>query len=129
MSDPNNVEEIMLELKSSYPDVEFNSYHHSIFAKVSLNEVSDYVRFELTQNPNLSNTSVYEEDWLKSKKWICYNRSYSQELGSGSRFGGEDAIKVFDESIDNLCYRLNRNIEIARSSEIFLQKTSKVLKC
>lgn len=126
MSDPNNVEEIMLELKSSYPDVEFSPYHHSIFAKVSLNKTSDYVRFELTQQPNLSTTSIYEENWLKSKKWICYNRSYSQELGSGSRFGGEDPIKVFNEAIDGLHYRLNRNIEIARSSEVFLQKTSKV---
>ena len=125
MNDLNNVEEIMLELKSSYPDVEFNSYHHSIFAKVSLNEASDYVRFELTQQPNLSTTSVYEENWLKSKKWICYNRSYSQDLGSGSRFGGEDPIKVFDEAIDGLHYRLNIIIELARLSEIFLQKTSK----
>lgn len=125
MNDPNNVEEIMLELKSSYPNVEFSSYHHSIFAKVSLNEASDYVRFELTKQPNLSTTSVYEENWLKSKKWICYNKSYSQDLGSGSRFGGEDPIKVFDEAIDGLHYGLNRIIELARLSEIFLQKTNK----
>ena len=126
MSNINNIEEIMSELKSYHPDVEFSSYHHSIFAKVSLNEVSDYIKFELTQHPNLSITSLYEENWLKSKKWVCYNRSYSHDLGSGARFGGKDPIKVFDEAIDGLHYRLNIILSLARSSEVFLQKTDKV---
>lgn len=121
-----DIEQIKLALKESYPNIEFLSYHNSITAKISMENAPDYVLLELTNTPGKDITSIHEENWLRSQKWICYNRSYTEMYGHGSRFGGEDPIEVFSEAVESLHYFLNRNIEKAKLSEVFLQKTTKV---
>jgi hypothetical protein len=125
MTTPDNIEEIKSILTASYPEFEFRSYHNTIIAKVLLNEASDYIQLDLTNQPAKDIISIYEEAWRNKQKWICYNSSYSDAYGFGSRFGGENPIEVFGEAVNNLHYRLNSLIEKARLSEVFLQKTRK----
>ena len=125
MTDNDNIESIVSHLKKCYPNIEFRSFHNSISARVSAEKASDYIELYLTSTPLNNVVSNYEHNWLANQKWICYNRSYSEVYGHGSRFGGEDAIAVFKEAMDSLHYRLNMIIERAKLSEVFLQKTAK----
>lgn len=121
-----DIEQIKLALKESYPNFTFSSFHNSIIARIKSEKDSDFIELFLTSQPLNKIVSKYEEDWLSNKKWICYNRSYTEMYGHGSRFGGEDPIEVFKEAVESLHYRLNTLIERAKLSEIFLQKTIRV---
>lgn len=121
-----DIEQIKLALKESYPNFTFSSFYNSIIARINAEKDSDFIELYLTSRPPNTIVSKYEEDWLSNKKWICYNRSYSEMYGHGSRLGGEDPIEVFKEVVENLHYFLNRNIEKAKLSEVFLQKTTGV---
>lgn len=125
MIDNDNIESILIYLKESYPNFTLSSFHNSITARINAEKDSDFIELYLTSMPLNTIVSVYEEAWLRSQKWICYNRSYSEMYGHGSRFGGEDPTEVFKEAVESLHYRLNRNIEKAKLSEVFLQKTAK----
>jgi hypothetical protein len=125
MTDNDNIESILIYLKGSYPNFTFSSFHNSITARIDTEKGSDYIELYLTSKPPNTIVSNYEENWLRNQKWICYNRSYSEVYGHGSRFGGEDPIEVFEEALYSLRYFFNRNIEKAKLSETFLQKTTK----
>jgi len=125
MTDNDNIESILIHLKGSYPNFTFSSFYNSITARIDTEKGSDYIELYLTSKPLNTIVSKYEENWLRDQKWICYNRSYSEMYGHGSRFGGEDPIKVFEEALYSLHYFFNRNIEKAKLSETFLQKTTK----
>jgi hypothetical protein len=125
MIDNDNIESILIYLKESYPNFTLSSFHSSITARIDTEKGSDYIELYLTSRPLNTIASNYEEAWLRNQKWICYNRSYSEMYGHGSRFGGEDPIEVFKEAVESLHYFLNRNIEKAKLSEVFLQKTAK----
>jgi len=125
MTDNDNIESILIHLKGSYPNFTFSSFYNSITARIDTEKGSDYIELYLTSKPLNTIVSKYEENWLRDQKWICYNRSYSEMYGHGSRFGGEDPIEVFEEALYSLRYFFNRNIEKAKLSETFLQKTTK----
>jgi hypothetical protein len=120
-----DIEQIKLSLKGSYPNFTFSSFHNSITARIDAEEGSDFIELYLTSKPLNTIVSNYEENWLRNQKWICYNRSCTEMYGHGSRFGGEDPIEVFEEALYSLHYFFNRNIEKAKLSETFLQKTTK----
>lgn len=121
-----DIEQIKLSLKGFYPNFTFSSFCNSITARIDAEKGSDFIELYLTSKPLNTIVSNYEENWLSNQKWICYNRSYSEMYGHGSRFGGEDPIEVFEEALYSLRYFFNRNIEKAKLSETFLQKTTKV---
>jgi hypothetical protein len=121
-----DIEQIKLSLKGFYPNFTFSSFYNSITARIDAEKGSDFIELYLTPKPINNIVSKYEEDWLSNQKWICYNRSYTEMYGHGSRFGGEDPIEVFGEAVEGLHYRLNMIIERAKLSETFLQKTTKV---
>ena len=126
MTNADDIEQIKLSLKGSYPNFTFSSFYNSITARIDAEKGSDFIELYLTPKPINNIVSKYEEAWLSNQKWICYNRSYTEMYGHGSRFGGEDPIEVFKEAVEGLHYFLNRNIEKAKISETFLQKTTKV---
>lgn len=125
MTDNDNIESILIQLKGSYPNFTFSSFYNSIAARIDTEKGSDYIELYLTSKPLNTIVSNYEENWLRNEKWICYNRSCSEMYGHGSRFGGEDPIEVFEEALYSLRYFFNRNIEKAKLSETFLQKMTK----